>query len=105
MQLQGHDARSLPYHPATRRVTPLAVVSSTTEDRMFLAPHPRRVGLGGIVGALALAVVMSSGGLTPARGALPLPTGLGQLLAAYEPAALARGIATFDAAPTASQAT
>jgi serine protease AprX len=67
--------------------------------------HQRRVALGGITGALSLALVAASVGLTPARAALlDVPSGLGQLLAAYPPGTLTRGIATFDAAPTTGQA-
>ena len=67
--------------------------------------HPRRAALGGILGAFVLAVVTASAGLAPARAvSLPMPTGLSQLLAAYSPATVVRGIAEFDAVPTASDA-
>lgn len=67
--------------------------------------HPRRVAFGGTIGALALALATAAAGLTPARAvALELPSGLSQLLAAYGPAALTRGLATFDSNPTAGQA-
>ena len=73
---------------------------------MSQATHPRRVALGGILGALALALATASAGLAPARAvSLPLPTGLSQLLAAYSATATVRGIAEFDAVPTAAQAT
>ena len=73
---------------------------------MSRQPHPRRIAFGGTIGALALALATTAAGLTPARAvALELPSGLGQLLAAYGPGALTRGIATFDGAPTGTQAT
>jgi serine protease AprX len=72
---------------------------------MSQAQGARRVALGGVFGVLALAFLSASVGLTPARAVeLSLPTGLSQLLAAYEPAALLRGVATFDAIPTAGRA-
>jgi len=55
--------------------------------------------------ALALAVAAASSGLAPARAALNLPTGLSQLVAAYKPGKVTTAIATFDANPTAVQAT
>jgi serine protease AprX len=65
----------------------------------------RRIAFGGTIGALALALATAAAGLTPARAAaLELPSGLSQLLAAYGPGTLTRGIATFDAVPTAGQA-
>jgi serine protease AprX len=72
---------------------------------MSQAPHQRRIALGGALGAMVLALATATAGLAPARAVeLPLPVGLSQLLAAYKPAALAVGIATFDAVPTAGQA-
>ena len=72
---------------------------------MSQATHPRRVALGAILGALVLALVTASAGLTPGRAAsLPVPTGLSQLLAAYSGATAVRGIAEFDAIPTAADA-
>ena len=68
--------------------------------------HPRRIAFGGTFGALVLALATAAAGLTPARAvALELPSGLSQLLAAYGPGTLTRGIATFDGAPTGLQAT
>jgi serine protease AprX len=72
---------------------------------MSQAQHQRRIALGGAIGAMVLALAAATSGLAPARAVeLPLPIGLSQLLAAYKPAALAVGIATFDAVPTAGQA-
>ena len=72
---------------------------------MSQAPHQRRFALGGALGAIVLALATATSGLAPARAVeLPLPVGLSQLLAAYKPAALVVGIATFDAVPTAGQA-
>lgn len=74
-----------------------------------LSQRPRRADVirTGAAAALALvlAVVAASAGLTPARAALNLPIGLSQLVAAYNPGTVTRGIATFDANPTAAQAT
>jgi serine protease AprX len=53
--------------------------------------------------ALALALAAASLGLKPARAAVNLPNGLSQLVAAYELTAVTRGIATFDARPSAVQ--
>src|SRR5687767_10966456 len=65
----------------------------------------RHGALARVGAALALALAMAFANLGFAR-AIPLdvPTGLGQLLAAYQPTELARGIATFGAVPTAGQA-
>ena len=68
-----------------------------------MARHARRVSA--VLAALVLGVATASAGARPVRAAeLPLPVGLSQLLAAYRPAAVVTGIATFDAAPTAGQA-
>jgi serine protease AprX len=54
--------------------------------------------------ALALALVTAFAAIGPARAVvLPVPTGLSQLLAAYSGAAVVRGIAEFDATPSAAQ--
>jgi serine protease AprX len=60
----------------------------------------------GVALALAFAASLSTlGPAAPARAALlEVPTGLSQLLAAYEPSTPALGIATFDAVPTGAQA-
>jgi serine protease AprX len=67
----------------------------------------RRADLAKVMVALAAALLVAFAGVRPARGldVGSLPTGLGQLVAAYSPAALVRGIATFEAIPTAGQAT
>ena len=60
-----------------------------------------------IFAVLALALTLASGlaGTRAARAAdLAQPTGLSQLLAAYGAGTAVRGIATFDAVPTAAQA-
>ena len=67
----------------------------------------RRADLWRVAAAVALALLVVLVSVRPARAVDldSLPTGLSQLLAAYAPAALTRGIATFDAAPTRAQAT
>jgi serine protease AprX len=67
----------------------------------------RRADLWRVTAAVALALLVALVSVRPARAADlgSVPTGLGQLLAAYGPEALTRGIATFDAEPTAVQAT
>src|SRR6187402_1471975 len=68
-------------------------------------PAVRHGALARVGAALALALAMAFASLGPARAVpLELPTGLSQLLAAYQPTALVRGIATFAAVPTAGQA-
>jgi len=67
----------------------------------------RRADLWRVTAAVALALLVALASVRPA-GAVDLgslPTGLSQLLAAYGPQALTRGIATFDSAPSAAQAT
>jgi serine protease AprX len=54
--------------------------------------------------ALALTFAAALGGARPAQAVTNAPTGLSQLLAAYTTSASTRGIATFDAVPTAAQA-
>jgi serine protease AprX len=68
-------------------------------------PAVRHGALARVGAALALALATAFANLGPAHAIpLQLPTGLSQLLAAYQPTALVRGIATFDAIPTAGQA-
>ena len=74
-----------------------------------LSHLPRRANVARTAAAAALAFALTlaaaSAGLAPARAALNLPTGLSQLVAAYEPGKVTTAIATFDANPTAAQAT
>jgi serine protease AprX len=63
----------------------------------------RRGAMASIGLALALAIAGTNVGTARAVD-LPAPIGLGQLLTAYDPGTAARGIATFDAAPTVSRA-
>ncbi|HET8786693.1 MAG TPA: S8 family serine peptidase [Candidatus Limnocylindrales bacterium] len=71
---------------------------------MRSVPNPRRLALGASAALLALALAASPVGLARTHAAVAVPTGLSQVLAAYAPASLARGVATFDAVPTAAQA-
>src|SRR5688572_27568753 len=97
------------------RLTPLTVVSLGWARRRPMNPvshlsHlPRRADVArtalAAALALALAVAAASTGIAPARAALNLPTGLSQLVAAYKPGKVTTAIATFDANPTAVQAT
>ena len=66
--------------------------------------HQPRIGVAAIL-SLALAFAAFAGSASPV-GAIGLdePSGLSRLLAAYQPTASVRGIATFDAIPTAAQA-
>ena len=75
---------------------------------MYPVSHlSRRADLWRVAAAVALALLVGLVSVRPARAVDPgsHPTGLSQLLAAYGPQALVRGIATFDADPTAAQAT
>jgi len=75
---------------------------------MYPVSHlSRRADLWRVTAAVALALLVALVSVRPARAVDlgSVPTGLSQLLAAYGPGALTRGIATFDAAPTAVQAT
>jgi serine protease AprX len=69
-----------------------------------LSHSSRRAVLVRAIAALVLAASVALAGVGRAQ-AVPLPTGLSQLLAQLEPTALTRGIATFNAPPTALDAT
>ena len=70
------------------------------------AVHPRRSDLTRAPVAVALGLLLAFAGARPAQAIdlASLPTGVSQLVAAYGPATLTRGIATFPAIPTAAQA-
>jgi serine protease AprX len=70
-------------------------------SRSWSSPNVARV-----VVALGLALLLAVASQRPARavGLDASPTGLSQLLAAYKPAAVKLGIATFDAVPTSGAA-
>ena len=71
-------------------------------SRSTTLPQPRRLAL---IAALIVAAAMAALPISarPTGALIETPIGLGNLLAAHEATAVVRGIATFDAVPTATQ--
>ena len=94
-------------HPRPCDTTRSCVTRELEEIENLVSHLWRRADLWRVAAVVALALLVALVAVRPARavdlGSLPI--GLSQLLAAHGPATLTRGIATFDAAPTAAQAT